>query len=150
MLFLNFGVGFGIGFHPVRNFRPNGPLKGQRYSQSQSLSALAVLEELGVGRQVLSKPYVTADYRVMSDGYAAQYRCVGIDNHIVLDDWMARNVDGIAVLIKLETLGTKRNSLIELHMIANNCSFSYDDTGSVVYAEILTDFSPGMDVYAGK
>lgn len=111
---------------------------------------LSILKKLGVGRQVLGKPYVTAYYSVMSDGYAAQYRCVGVDDHIVLNDRMARHVDGIAVLIKLEALGTKRNSLIELDMIAYYCSFSNYNSGSMVYAEILTYMCTRMDVDSGK
>ena len=107
---------------------------------------LSVLKKLGVGRQVLGKPYVTAYYRVMSDGHAAKHGGVGVDDHIVLDYRMARYVDGIAVLIKLEALGTKRNSLIELHMIAYDCSLADNHAGTVIYAEILTDLSTGMDV----
>ena len=86
----------------------------------------------------------------MSDGYAAKYRCVGVDDHIVLNDRMARNVDGIAVLIKLEALGTKRNSLIELNMIANNCSFAYNYAGTVVYAKKFADTGSRVNVDTGK
>ena len=111
---------------------------------------LSILKKLGVGRQVLRKPYVTSYYGVMADGDAAKYRCVGVDYHVVLNDRMARYVYGIAVLVKLETLGTKRNSLIELHMIAYDCSLSNNHTGTVVYAEILADARTRMDVYAGK
>lgn len=111
---------------------------------------LSVLKKLGVGRQVLREPYVTSDDGVMTDGYAAKYRCVGVDYHVVLNDRMARYVYRIAVLVKLETLGTKRNSLIELYMIANDCSFSDNHTCAVVYAEILADARTRMDVYAGK
>ena len=86
----------------------------------------------------------------MSDGYAAKYRRVGVDDHIVLNDRMARNVDGIAVLIKLEALGTKRNSLIELNMIANNCSFAYNYAGTVVYAKKFADTGSRVNVDTGK
>ncbi len=110
----------------------------------------SVLKKLGVGRQVLSEPNVTSNDGVMSYGNAAKYRGVGVDDHIVLDYRMARYVDGIAVLIKLEALGTKRNSLIELNMIAYDCSFAYNHTGTVVYTEILTYAGSGMDVYTGK
>lgn len=111
---------------------------------------LSVLKKLGVGRQVLGKPYVTSDNGVMSDGYAAKNRCIGIDDHVVLDDRMTRYVYGIAVLVKLEALGTKRNSLIELYMVAYDCSLSDNHTCAVVYAEILADARTRMDVYAGK
>lgn len=111
---------------------------------------LSVLKKLGVGRQVLREPYVTSYYGVMSDGYAAKHRCVGVYDHIVLDDRMTRYVYGIAVLIKLETLGAKRNSLIELNMIAYDCSLSDNYTCTVVYAEILTDAGTRMDVDTGK
>ena len=111
---------------------------------------LSVLKKLGVGRQVLCEPYVTSYDGVMADGYAAKYRCVGVDDHVVLDDRMARYVYGIAVLIKLEALGAKRNSLIELHMIAYDCSLSDNHTCAVVDAEILADTGTRMDVYAGK
>ena len=111
---------------------------------------LSVLKEFGVGRKVLREPYVTAYYCIMSDGYAAKYRCVGIDDHIVLNDRMARHVDGIAVLIELEALGTERNSLIQLNMVAYYCSLANYYASTVVNAEIFTDLGSGMDVYAGE
>ena len=111
---------------------------------------LSVLKKLGVGRQILGKPYVTAYYRVMSDGHAAKYGGVGVDDHIVLYDRMARNIDGIAVLIKLEALGTKRNSLIELNMIAYDCSFAYNHTGTMVNAEIFSYPGSRVYIYTGK
>ena len=111
---------------------------------------LSVLKKLGVGRQVLREPYVTSYYGVMADGDAAKYRCVGVDYHVVLNDRMARYVYGIAVLVKLETLGTKRNSLIELNMVADDCSLADNHSGAVVDAEILADARTRMDVYAGK
>ena len=111
---------------------------------------LSVLKKLGVGRQILGKPYVTSYDGVMTDGYAAKHRCVGVDYHVVLNDRMARYVYGIAVLVKLETLGTKRNSLIELNMIAYYCGFSDNHTCAVVYAEILADAGSRMDVDTGQ
>ena len=111
---------------------------------------LSVLKKLGVGRQVLREPSVTSYYGVMADGDAAKYRCVGVDYHVVLNDRMARYVYGIAVLVKLETLGTKRNSLIELNMVADDCSLADNHSGAVVYAEILADTGTRMDVDTGK
>ena len=111
---------------------------------------LSVLKKLGVGRQVLGKPYVTSDNRIVADGYAAKNRCVGVDDHVVLNDRMARYVYGIAVLVKLETLGAKRNSLIELYMVAYDCSLADNYAGAVVDAEILADTGTRMDVDTGK
>ena len=110
---------------------------------------LPVLKKLGVWRKVLGKPYVTAYDRVMPDGHAAQNGSVGVDDHIILNDRMSRYVYRVAVLIELKALGTKRNSLLELYMITYYCSLSYNHSGTVVYAEILTDAGSWMNVYTG-
>ena len=61
---------------------------------------------------------------------------------------MARNVEHVAVSIVFETLGSERNTLIECYMIANNASFAYDDTRTMIDGKLLADGSTGMDVDA--
>ena len=56
----------------------------------------------------------------------------------------------ITVFIKLETLCSQSDTLIKLYMVSNNTSFAYNNTCTMVYAEIFANLCSGMYVYTGK
>ena len=82
----------------------------------------------------------------MADGDAAEDRGIRIDGNVVLDDRVTWDVEHIALLVILETLGTKGDTLIESDVIANDRGLTDDDTRAVVDGEILADLSTWMDV----
>ena len=53
---------------------------------------------------------------------------------------------GVAILVNGETLCSKRNTLIELHMIANYAGLSYHHSRTVVYGEIVSDSCTGVNI----
>ena len=56
--------------------------------------------DLGLWCHVVHDPRVGTHDTTFADGHAAQHGGVGIDDHVVLDDWMARDaLDRIAVLM---------------------------------------------------
>ena len=59
---------------------------------------------------------------------------------------MTWHVEHIAVLVILKALGTKRDTLIESDMIADDTRLADDDTRAVVNGEIFADLCTRMDV----
>ena len=62
---------------------------------------------------------------------------------------MAGNaLDGVSVVVKREALGSQSDTLIELHVVADDAGSANHHTRSMVDGEMMTDGSRGMDVDA--
>lgn len=105
------------------------------------------LDYAGVWREAFGLPYITPDNGIVAYGYSSEYGRIGIYGHVVLDDRMSRAADRLAFIIIAETLCAKCNSLIYTDVITNHSRLTDYHSGAVVYAEIVADFSPGVDVY---
>ena len=53
----------------------------------------------------MSQPDVTTNGRVMANSDTSENRRVGVDRYVVLEHWMARNVQHVAILVIFETFG---------------------------------------------
>ena len=85
----------------------------------------------------------------MSDGDASQYGGVGVYDDVILQYRMARNaLDGLAVFVQRETLGTEGDTLIQLHVVTDDARLADNHTRAVVDGEETTDFGSRMDVDA--
>ena len=86
----------------------------------------------------------------MADGYASEYGAIAIYDDIVLEDGVAVDtLDGVAIRIERETLGTEGDTLIEFYMVADDAGGSDDDTRAVVDGEVATDSGGRMYVDTG-
>ncbi len=104
------------------------------------------LEDAGIGWHGVREPDVTADGGVVADGDAAENGGVGIDGHVVLENRVTGDVEHVALLVVLETLGTKGDALIERDVVADDGSLANDDARAVVDGEILAYLCTRMDV----
>lgn len=105
------------------------------------------LHNTGTGRYAFRHPDVTADSRAFPDGDASQNGGVGIDNHIVFQYRMAGDtLDGIALFVAGEALGTQSHSLIQFHMVADDTRGSDDHTRTMVNGKVVSDLGTRMDV----
>ena len=81
------------------------------------------------------------------DGTAAKDGSAGINGHMVLDGGMA--------LLAPEALsapggqGTQSDTLIDLHMVADDGGLTHNDAGAMVDEEVFADGGAGMDVDTG-
>ena len=57
-------------------------------------------------------------------------------------------LDGVAVFIEWETLGTQCHALIELHVVAYDAGSPYHHTCAVIYGEVVPDGGSWMYVDA--
>jgi hypothetical protein len=96
----------------------------------------------------MRQPYVAANHAVVpDDGISAENRRSGVYDDMVSDVRMALYAfNGIPVLVELEAFCPERYALIELHMVADGAGFPDDDACSVVYKEMIPNFSAGMYV----
>ena len=101
---------------------------------------------MGVGWKAFRLPDVATDDAVMAYGDAAENTGVAIDSDIVLQNRMARNVEGVAIDIELETLAAKGDTLIKAYVVADDAGLAYNHTCTVVDAEVLADLGSRMDV----
>ena len=67
---------------------------------------------------------------------------------MVFQNRVTRQVNRPTLLVVFKILRTKRNSLIENDMRANNSCLSDDNTRSVVDTEVLSDLRGWMDIYS--
>ena len=82
----------------------------------------------------------------MTYGDTSEDRGVGIDGDMVLDDRMTGNIQHVAVLIVAEALGTKRHTLIEGDVVADDGGLANDDARAVVDSKILADLGTWVNV----
>lgn len=83
----------------------------------------------------------------MAYGDTAQDGAVAVYDDVVAEDGMAVDtLDGVALRIEGEALGTKGDALVELHVIAEDTRCSDDDTRAVVDGEVATDGGGGVYV----
>ena len=94
----------------------------------------------------MCEPNVTTDGRVVANGNASQHRGIRVYGHVVLDDRVTGHVEHIALLIVLEALGTKGNTLIEGHVVADDTGLTNHHTRTVVNREIFADPGTRVDV----
>ena len=57
-------------------------------------------------------------------------------------------LDGVAVVVERETLGSERNTLIQFHVVADDACGAYHHTRSVVNGEVVADGGGWMNVDA--
>ena len=118
------------------------------YSQSAvegCLDGLRLLDT-GVGWNVIRNPDVASDNGVVTDGNTAKDRGIGVNGDVVLDNRVARHVEDIAIGIVLETLGTKRHTLIQSDMITYNTCFADDDTSTMIDGKIFANLCARVDI----
>ena len=82
----------------------------------------------------------------MPNAYSPKYRRIGIYHHAVLQYRVPRLVDDVALGIELEASRTESHPLIEPYMIAYDTSLAYHHSRAVVYAEVVANISPGVNV----
>lgn len=86
---------------------------------------------------------------MVSNGDAPKDRGIGVDGDVVLDNGMARNVEHVAVLVVLEALGTKGDTLIEGDVVADDARLANDDTSAMVDGEVFANLGAWVDVDTG-
>ena len=105
---------------------------------------------LGSRLHVLGNPDVGSHHASLSDGDASENGGVGIDDDIVFEDRVARNaLDRVAVLVEWEALGTEGDTLVELHVVADDAGGSDDHTRAMVDGEVFADGGLRVDVDTG-
>ena len=119
-------------------------LKFVQQAQSKLNNAVAnssaLLQHLGIGGNIFGNPYVATDDGVVTDGDAAEDGTVAVDDDIVIKNGVAINaLDGVALLVEREALGSEGDSLIELHMVAEDAGGTDDNAGAVVDGEVTAD-----------
>ena len=109
---------------------------------------LALVGNRGARRDGLGDEGVGAYDAVVADGgAAAQNGCVGINSHIVLNGGMPFGAPQA-----LATPGGKAaqgDTLVDLHMAADDGGLADDDAGAVVDEEMVADGGAGVDVDTG-
>ncbi len=114
--------------------------------KKENSASAAALGKEGIGRHGFCNPGVSADCAAGSDyGFAAQYRGVRIDCHVVFYSRMPFFVH--QVLFYAES--TKGYALVDFYVVAYDAGFAYYDACSVVDEEAFADFSPRVYVYSG-
>ena len=95
----------------------------------------------------MSKPHIASDDGVVAYSDASQNGSIGIHGHIVLKYGMTGLVDGMALFIITEILGTEGNSLIQHYVVADYARGPNYDASAVVNCKILSYGGGGVDVY---
>ena len=85
----------------------------------------------------------------MTNGNASQYRGIGVDGDMILNDGVAWHVEHIALFVVFETLSTERHSLIKGDVVADDSGFADDYTCSMVNGKVFTDGGSGVNVNTG-
>ena len=83
---------------------------------------------------------------MMTNRDASQDGGIRINCHVVLDDWVTRHVQHVAVLIVFKALGTQRHTLIECHVITDDTRLTYYHTRSVVNRKVFADGSSRVNI----
>lgn len=96
----------------------------------------------------MRQPDVAADRGMVTDGDAAEYRRVAVNDHVVFQNRVARTVDHVAVGVILEALRAKGHSLVERDVAADDGGLADDNSRAVVDTEVVADGGAGMDVDA--
>ena len=114
----------------------------------ERFQGMSVPEDGGVGGDAVGKPDVAADGAVVADmGVAAEDGGPGIDDHVVADLRVPVDaLDGVAVFADREALGSERDALVKLYVVADYGGFTDDDACAVVDEEIASDGCARMDV----
>ena len=98
------------------------------------------MQNLGVGGHIFGDPHVTTDDSIVTDGNAAEDGTVAVYDDIVFEDRMAVNaLDGASLLVERKALGTEGDTLVELHVVAEDAGGTDDDTRAVVDGEVVAD-----------
>ena len=96
---------------------------------------------------ILGHPHVGSHDAAFSDGDSAQDGGVGIYDDVVFQDRVARDsLDRIAVLIQWETLGSEGDTLVELHVVADDAGGTDNHTRAMVDGEVVADGSLRIDI----
>ena len=108
---------------------------------------LFLVHFLSLRLHILSHPYVGTHYAAFADGDATKDGGVGINHHIIFQDRVASNtLDRVAILVERETLCSKRYTLVQLHVVANDTCGTYHHTCAMVDSEVITYRSLWMNV----
>ena len=105
------------------------------------------LKHLCFGRHVFENPGVGSDGCASADGDASQQCGVGVYDDVVFNDRVTRNaLDGVALLVERETLGSERHALIELHVVSDDAGLADDHARSMVDGEMAAYCGAWVDV----
>ena len=105
------------------------------------------MNETSPGGYVFGHPEVAADCGAVADGDASEDGGVRVDYDVVFKDGVTRDVlDGMAVGVEGETLGTQGDALVKFDIIAYNARGADDDTRAVVYGEVMAYLRRRVDV----
>ena len=94
----------------------------------------------------MGHPDVASDDGMVANGDAPEDRGIGVDGDVVFDDWVARHIEDVALLVILETLGTEGDTLIERDVGTNDTGLANDDTRTMVDGEVFAYLSSWMNV----
>ena len=107
------------------------------------------MDETSPGGYVFGHPEVAADCGAVADGDASEDGGVRVDYDVVFKDGVTRDVlDGMAVGVEGETLGTQGDALVKFDIIAYNARGADNDTRAVVYGEVMAYLRRRVDVDA--
>ena len=91
-----------------------------------------------IGLNILCHPHISSYYAAVANLYAPQDCGVCVYYDIVADDRMARNaLYRVAVAVERETLGTKRDTLLNLHIVAYDTCSANHHTCTMVDCEVF-------------
>ena len=105
------------------------------------------LHDTCAGGYVFGHPDIAAHGRSTSHGDASQNGGVGVDDDVVFQNGMAGDtLDGLAVGIEGEALGTQRDALVELDVVSDDAGFADYHTRAVVDGKVVAYLCARMDV----
>ena len=96
------------------------------------------------------EPNIAPNCRSPSDDDAAENRCAGVNEDIVLDNWMPGGAfDKSAVLIGGKVARAKRHRLIDPYALAYDRGSANNNAGAVIDEETRADLRAWMNIDPG-
>ena len=100
-----------------------------------------------IGFDIFGHPHICPYYTAVAYGDASQYCGIGVYYYIVADDRMAwYSLYRIAIAVKREALGSKRYTLVYLHIVADDTCCAYHYARTMVDCEVFAYRCLWMDV----